>query len=235
MADRCIFIDGSIPVRTSGSYALTTAPRLMNRFATSNAGEFLVSFVLALNARPNIPILFPLRLPPSFASTRSTTRLCARSLLSIDAVKSGITIPTFSAAALSAGRSFGRHEPPQPGPGSRKRLPIRSSRLTPFLTSVMFAPICSQNAATSFMKESRIANRQFETYLIISADDLSVITRSPGIDSKSSKKSPTNAESDVPTTIRSGNIKSCSAEPSLKNSGFESTVTSSRLTRSETK
>ena len=71
------------------------------------------------------------------------------------------------------------------------------------------------------MNEILVARKAFEPYLIISADATSV--RMTGA-SRSAYRSATawpSASSDAPMTIRSGSMKSASARPSRRNSGFE--------------
>ena len=70
--------------------------------------------------------------------------------LAIAVVISGSSTPKEFAIDSSALVSFGKHDPPQPGPGSRNLFPIRVSRPMPCRTSYESAPTASQSAAMSF-------------------------------------------------------------------------------------
>ena len=80
-----------------------------------------------------------------------------------------------SAVTRNARTSFGKHEPPQPGPGSKNLLPILESLPIPNKTSFAFAPTDSHKAAISFTYESLIARKLLDAYFINSAEELSVI------------------------------------------------------------
>ena len=72
-------------------------------------------------------------------------------------------------------------------------------------------------------------------YLIVSADAGSVTTTGDAMPRYSEATSAAAAWSSLPTTMRSGWRKSCTADPSRRNSGFDTTRTSGRpSTRSTT-
>lgn len=125
--------------------------------------------------------------------------------------------------------------PPHPGPGRKNSVPIRLSYPIPTTTSFTSAPTPSQIAAIALMNDNFVAKNAFAAYLIVSADAGSVTNTCART---LSYKPPTRiaaARSSHPTTTRSGRRKSSTAEPSRKNSGFDTTRTSGRLnTRSTT-
>ena len=105
----------------------------------------------------------------------------------------------------------------------------------PTTTSLTSAPTPSQIAAMALMKLSLVARNAFAAYLMVSADAGSVTITGAPTPSYNDATFSAAAWSSQPTTTRSGLRKSCTAEPSRKNSGFETTLTSGRpITRSTT-
>ena len=123
-------------------------------------------------------------------------------------------------------RSFGKHDPPYPGPGCKNLSPILLSKPIPRAISSTSAPTFSQRSAISLIKIILIANIELLAYLINSEDRLVV-----KIIGKSSSTCFLYIEFRVnieflffvPRITLSGFSKSKIAEPSLKNSGFETT------------
>ena len=102
----------------------------------------------------------------------------------------------------------------------------------PSVTSPMSAPTRSHSSAIALTYDSFIARKQFAAYLISSADAASVSTvGAPSRAYSAATRSAASAASH-PTTIRSGFRKSCTAEPSRRNSGFDTTDTSARSSSS---
>src|SRR5215213_1542395 len=105
----------------------------------------------------------------------------------------------------------------------------------PTTTSFTSAPTPSQIAAMALMKLSFVARNALAAYLMVSADAGSVTITWGRTPSYSAPTAMAAARSSAPTTTRSGFKKSSTAEPSRKNSGFETTRTSARFrTRSTT-
>ena len=76
--------------------------------------------------------------------------------------------------------------------------------------------------------ETFVARNALQAYLIVSAVGGSVTTRGALIRRKSDEILIAVDSSAAPMTILSGWRKSCTADPSRRNSGFEATVTSDR-------
>ncbi len=74
------------------------------------------------------------------------------------------------AVAISAEVSFPKHEPPQPIPACRNRVPMRASRPMPLLICVASAPTFSASCATSLMKLILRARKALAAYFTSSAD-----------------------------------------------------------------
>ena len=129
----------------------------------------------------------------------------------------------------SAKVSFGKHEPPHPGPGFKNSKPMRLSKPIPKMTSVTSAPTASHSAAMALMKLILVAKKAFEAYLMVSAVVGSVSTIEAPVAPKSSATAVAARGSVEPTTIRSGARLSATAVPSRRNSGFETTAMSGRL------
>src|SRR5262245_15669357 len=105
----------------------------------------------------------------------------------------------------------------------------------PRMTSLMSAPTASHTAAMALTKLIFVARKALAAYLIVSADAGSV-TIGGAATPRYSDATRTAADwSSAPITTRSGLRKSCTAEPSRRNSGFDTTWTSDRpRTRSTT-
>jgi hypothetical protein len=104
----------------------------------------------------------------------------------------------------------------------------------PVTTSATSAPTASHTAATALMKLSLVARKALEAYLIVSADAGSVIMIGALSDEYSSAVAIAAARSSEPITTRSGLRKSATADPSRRNSGFDTTDTSSRRSSAAT-
>src|SRR4051794_40331674 len=81
----------------------------------------------------------------------------------------------------SAAVSFGKHDPPKPGPAWRNFAPIRLSMPIALATSWTSQPTHSQRFAISFMKEIFVARKAFAAYLISSEPSKEVITNGVSI------------------------------------------------------
>src|SRR5688500_16407803 len=92
----------------------------------------------------------------------------------------------------------------------------------------MSAPTASHTAATALMKEIFVARKALAAYLIVSADAGSVTITGAVIPRYSAETRTAADWSSAPITMRSGWRKSWMAEPSRRNSGFETTATSLR-------
>src|SRR5208282_6034825 len=95
--------------------------------------------------------------------------------------------PFSLATARNAIRSFGKHDPPYPIPGFRKRGPIRESVPIPSHTCPTFAPTDSQIEATALMNEIFMARKAFEACLINSALFVLVMMRRGGTCARSGR------------------------------------------------
>ncbi len=104
-------------------------------------------------------------------------RRCTRSLTDSTASMISKRSPCSSAICATARVSFGKQEPPKPGPGWRNFGPMRLSSPMPRATTWTSAPTASHSSAISLMKEILVARKALEAYLIISADSTLVITK----------------------------------------------------------
>src|SRR3712207_3922751 len=98
----------------------------------------------------------------------------------------------------------------------------------PSTTSRTSAPTASHTFASAFTNDTFVARNAFDAYLIVSADAGSVTTSGARSDSNSVATRMAAAWSSLPITMRSGFRQSWTAEPSRRNSGFETTNTSPR-------
>ena len=192
----------------AGSYARISAPAAISREAMSRAGDIRVSSVSALNVTPQSVIRAPSRSPPASRVALSTIHRRCDSFASIDARTSVNGRSTSSAIAASAAVSFGKHEPPHPGPGCRKRSPMRLSRPTDPRTSRTSAPRSSQSSATLFAKLIFIARKPFDAYLTSSALAAFITTTSASTPAYRLATRCAACGSSDPITIRSGLRKS---------------------------
>ncbi len=104
----------------------------------------------------------------------------------------------------------------------------------PMRTFSMSAPTRSAMLASSFMKLILVASMALAAYLVSSAERTSITTRRSRLrvnGSYSARRSSTVRGLSVPTTTRSGFMKSAMAAPSLRNSGFETTSNSTAAPR----
>src|SRR5215475_15188841 len=99
-------------------------------------------------------------------STKCSTR--SRLISSTD-FKRVNSEPKREAVWIKDSTSFGKHEPPKPKPALRKSGEMRGSYPMPRATSSTFAPHASQILAMALMKETFVARKALEAYLIISA------------------------------------------------------------------
>ena len=91
----------------------------------------------------------------------------------------------------------------------------------PRATSMTSAPVCSHTLAISLMNEIFVARNAFEASFTISALAMSVRTIGAPRGAYSSTTASPAQPSSSPTITRSGCMKSCTAEPSRRNSGQE--------------
>ena len=66
--------------------------------------------------------------------------------------------------------SLGKQDPPQPGPGCKKRDPMRWSVPSPRVTDSISAPTASHTAAKALTNDTFVARNELVAYLIVSAD-----------------------------------------------------------------
>ena len=101
---------------------------------------------------------------------------------------------------------------------------MRASDPMPLRTISTFAPTRSQRLAISFMNEMRVASMALAAYLVISAEGMSMnSTRKLLIRNGRYRRVISARSLSMPTTTRSGDMKSLMAAPSFRNSGFEAT------------
>ena len=100
---------------------------------------------------------------------------------------------------------------------------MRASIPMPFTTWVTSAPARSQMFAMALAKEILVERNALEAYLIISADGTSVMIIGRSSGAYSSRSDMATCWVGAPITIRSGRSVSSMAEPSRRNSGFDTT------------
>ena len=128
-----------------------------------------MSSVLGLKVRPSMAMVLPATLPSSAAMTlRAIARL--RCVVDGDdgldeAQRRAVVL---APSCISASVSFGKQEPPKPGPACRNFGPMRLSRPMPRATSCTSAPAFSQRSAISLMKVILVARKALAAYLISS-------------------------------------------------------------------
>src|SRR5438128_4265425 len=129
-------------------------------------GASRMSSVSGLKVTPSTAMDFPRRLPPNaFATLRALARL-----------RWSLTATTFSTirtgdswswpVLISAIASFGKQEPPKPGPACRNFWPIRLSRPMPRATSCTLAPTFSARSAISLIKAILVARNELAAYFV---------------------------------------------------------------------
>src|SRR5688572_22270086 len=104
----------------------------------------------------------------------------------------------------------------------------------PNSTSFTSAPTASHTAATALTKDSLVARNALLAYLMVSADAASVImigARTPRYNEATLVAADW---SSAPMTTRSGFMKSTTAVPSRRNSGFDTTPMSERASACST-
>ena len=102
-------------------------------------------------------------------------------------------------------------------------------------TASMSAPHCSAMFASSFMKLILVASMALAAYLVSSAErtSMTIIRSRLRVNGSYSARSNSVARGlAVPTTTRSGFMKSSTAAPSFKNSGFDTVSNSTAAPRS---
>src|SRR5918997_5806906 len=104
----------------------------------------------------------------------------------------------------------------------------------PRTTSRTSAPTASHTLAMALTKLTLVARKALQAYLIVSAVAGSVTMTGAATSWNRAVTRPAVAWSSVPITMRSGLRKSLTADPSRRNSGFDTTVTSSRRSASST-
>ena len=104
----------------------------------------------------------------------------------------------------------------------------------PSRTSRTSAPTASHTLATALTKVTLAARKALDAYLIVSAEAGSVTMTGARRALNSSATRAAAAWSSEPMTMRSGWRQSWTAEPSRRNSGLDTTRTSSRPSTSST-
>lgn len=150
------------------------APVMSSRRHTDTLGESRRSLVPALKARPHTAMRLPAHPPSRCWASRLTTRSNCRSLLATVLSSCANGSPSCRATCASARVSFGRHEPPQPGPAARNFGPILGSIPRTRIISCTSAPAASQIFAIALTKLSRVARKAFAACFVSSAVGMSV-------------------------------------------------------------
>ena len=123
----------------------------------SRLGASRMSSVLGLNVRPSTPIVLPPRSSPSASITLPAIAVLRRSLALTVASTSVSGRPASAAVRTRASVSFGKQEPPKPGPACRNFDPMRLSSPMPRATCCTSASTASHRSAISLMKVIFIA------------------------------------------------------------------------------
>src|SRR5437764_1099128 len=107
----------------SGSKARTVAPASDKAGRNARLGLSRISSVFGLKVRPSAAKVSPSTLPPQASTTRRAMLRFRASLTrnTVSTIASGAFIS--SAVRTSAWQSFGKHEPPKPGPACRNLPP----------------------------------------------------------------------------------------------------------------
>src|ERR1700716_3316984 len=124
----------------TGSCARIFAPMSSSPVTSGIEGASRMSSVSGLKVRPSTATVLPRKLPPA---ALETLRAIARLRLSLTpSTASTIRNCTSWSGAIfpSARLSFGKHEPPKPGPACRNFEPMRLSSPMPRATSCTSAP-----------------------------------------------------------------------------------------------
>src|SRR5580700_5160112 len=118
----------------SGSKARTLAPAAASAGRIDRLGLSRMSSVLGLKVSPKAAMVRP-STPPQIRSMRSAIRrfLASLTLSTVSTIWNGASAS--SAVRTRAWQSFGKHEPPKPGPACRNFLPMRPSKPMPRATS----------------------------------------------------------------------------------------------------
>src|SRR3569833_2214683 len=130
---------------------------------------------------------------------------------------------------MQALRSFGKQLPPKPAPAYRNLGPMRTSEPMPLRTSSMSQPRISHRFDRSFMNEMRVASIEFAAYLVSSAERRSITSMRSLVRVNGAyrlRRLSMARLSSAPTITRSGFMKSLTASPSFRNSGFDATANS---------
>ena len=120
---RKIFLAFSIAF---GSCIDILPPNFTSLFTSSTLAESRMSSVSGLNAIPKTAIFSPLIFPMFCLINSIMLPICCLFVFSTAVSKVGFT-PVLVEKSIIALTSFGKQEPPYPGPASRNSLPIRGS------------------------------------------------------------------------------------------------------------
>ena len=198
----------------------------------ASAGASRMSSVFGLKVRPRTAIVLPRdRAAERGGDALRPWRACGSSLTVDDGRRRCAAARRVLAGLDQRQRVLGEaRAADSPGRHAGISVPMRLSRPMPRATSWTSAPTVSQRSAISLMKVILVARKALAAYLIssdvrrsVNSDRRLVEDRAAGR-SRSSPRAP--ASSSVPTTIRSGRLKSSIAAPSRRNSGFETTAKS---------
>ena len=187
---------------------------------------------------PRISSVFPLKDTPSTATTLWRTIHNARSILASNRSTRALLMrstswsirmstPFSSATLMSALRSLGRQAPPKPRPAFKKSAPMRGSIPMLCATVRTSTPSASHRSDITLMNEIFAARNAFAVCLMNSAVVTLVTTIGHSkLGLYRSSSSDRARWLSAPMTIRSGRMKSCTAEPSRRNSGLLATSNS---------
>ena len=129
----------------------------------------LISLLFSLNDRPRT-VMRLFQIFPRFFSSKWIICLIWRSFVCCTAFKSSGFTPIFEENCIIVSRSFGKQEPPKPGPALRNDLPIRGSIPMQLATSSTFVPgIDWHNNEIWLMKLIFVARNELFAFFIISA------------------------------------------------------------------
>ena len=119
-------------------------------------------------------IVLPRTTPPHAAMIRAAMPDFRASLTATTVSTRRSGAPASCAIRTSAKVSLGKHDPPNPGPGCKNRLPMRASSPIPRATSSTSAPARSHKSAISLMNVTFIARNALAAYFVNSAVSIPV-------------------------------------------------------------
>ena len=203
-------------------------PRAAARSASS-AGDSRMSSVSGLNARPQIAICLPSRLPPKCAMHALAEHALLALVRALDRVDDRRAARRAAAPVwTSARRSFGKHEPPKPAPANRNLLPMRGSEPMPLRTASMSAPTTSHEARQLVHERDARREHAFAAYFVISAERMSITWRRSFVRNDAAIDLAQQLERAADRRRRRPRARACrkslTASPSLRNSGFDATA-----------